>query len=305
MADKFIDVASYQPDTLAYFKAAKKLGVKGVVVKITEGSATGTNYVNPKATNQIKYAKEVGMVVSSYHFLRSLSVPDAKQEAQFFIKEAKKRGLSNKSTCVVDVEAGDLTHNVAFLTQQVNTFSAEVRKLGFKKIAIYSNTSWFKTRINRNGLTVQDFWVASYGTASAGIPCKAWQYSSNQMINGAKTDISVDYQGMFTKATPRKQKKQPQKVRQHKKWGDNLGVTWYQEQGTFISDRAINLRWGARTSSTKIALLPAGSIVKYDAFAHSGGYVWLRQPRGKGQYGYLATGESKNGRRSNYWGKFK
>ena len=305
MADKFIDVASYQPDTLTYFKAAKKLGVKGVVVKITEGSATGTNYVNPKAINQIKHAKEVGMVVSSYHFLRSLSVPDAKQEAQFFIKEAKKRGLNSKSTCVVDVEAADLTHNVTSLTQQINAFSAEVRKLGFKKIAIYSNTSWFKTRINRSNLTVQNFWVASYGTTNAGIPCKAWQYSSNQIINGAKTDISVDYQGLFTKTTPRKQKKQAQKAIQHKKWVDNLGVTWYQEQGTFISDRAINLRWGARTSSTKIALLSAGSVVKYDAFAHSGGYVWLRQPRGKGQYGYLATGQSKNGRRSNYWGKFK
>lgn len=83
MSNKFIDVASYQPDTLVYFKAAKKLGVKGVVVKITEGSATGTDYVNPKAANQIKHAKEVGMVVSGYHFLRSLSVPDAKQEAQF------------------------------------------------------------------------------------------------------------------------------------------------------------------------------------------------------------------------------
>lgn len=304
MSAKFIDVASYQPDTLAYFKAAKKLGVKGVVVKITEGSAAGTAYVNPKATKQIKHAKEVGMVVSSYHFLRSLSVPDAKQEAQFFIKEAKNRGLSTQSTCVVDVEAADLTHNVASLTQQVNAFSAEVRRLGFKKIVIYSNTSWFKTRINRNGLTVQDFWVASYGTTSAGIPCKAWQYSSNQIIKSAKTDISVDYQGIFTKATPRNQKK-PQKARQHKKWVDNLGVIWYQEQGMFISDRAINLRWGARTSSTKIALLPVGSVVKYDAFAHSGGYVWLRQPRGKGQYGYLATGGSKNCRRLNYWGKFK
>ncbi|GEN49063.1 GH25 family lysozyme [Ligilactobacillus pobuzihii] len=305
MANKFIDVASYQPDTLVYFKAAKRLGVKGVVVKITEGSATGTDYVNPKAANQIKHAKKVGMIVSGYHFLRSLSVPDAKQEAQFFIKEAKKRGLSTKATCVVDVEAADLTHNVAALTQQINAFFAEVRRSGFKKMAIYSNTSWFKTRINRSNLTVQNFWVASYGTVSAGMPCKAWQYSSNQMINSAKTDISVDYQGMFTKKVLRKQKKQPQKIKQNKKWVDNLGVTWYQEQGTFISDRAINLRWGARTSSTKIALLRAGSVVKYDAFAHSGGYVWLRQPRGKGQYGYLATGKSKNGRRSNYWGKFK
>lgn len=54
MKTKFIDVASYQPDSLAYFQAAQVLGVKGVVVKITEGSAAGSNYVNPKAAQQIK-----------------------------------------------------------------------------------------------------------------------------------------------------------------------------------------------------------------------------------------------------------
>jgi len=32
MVNKFIDVASYQPDTLAYFKAAKKLNVGGVMI---------------------------------------------------------------------------------------------------------------------------------------------------------------------------------------------------------------------------------------------------------------------------------
>jgi hypothetical protein len=40
--------------------------------------------------------------------------------------------------------------------------------------------------------------VASYGTKDAGIPCAAWQYSDKQLIAGARTDISVDYSGMFT-----------------------------------------------------------------------------------------------------------
>ena len=54
----------------------------------------------------------------------------------------------------------------------------------------------------------------------------------------------------------------------------------------------------------KIAVLPKDSVVKYDAFCHSGGYVWIRQPRGNSQYGYLPTGEDRNGTRLNYWGKF-
>lgn len=303
MTAKFIDVASYQPDSLAYFQAARALGVKGVVVKITEGSAAGSNYFNPKAAQQIKNARAVGLTVSGYHFLRSISVKDAQEEAQFFAREANKQGLGQQAMVAIDVEANDLTRKVSALTTQVNAFAAELSRLGFKKISIYSSTSWFKGRLLRNKLSSQIFWVASYGTKDAGIPCTAWQYSDRQLIAGARTDISVDYSGTFTgnNEIDNKEKKTP-KVKD--KWVDELGVTWYMEKGTFVSDRAIFLRWGARTSSTKITLLPAGSIIKYDAFAHSGGYVWLRQTRGNGQYGYLATGESRNSQRLNYWGKF-
>lgn len=304
MTAKFIDVASYQPDLLAYFQAVRVLGVKGVVVKITEGSAAGSNYVNPKAAQQIKNARAVGLTVSGYHFLRSISVKDAKEEAQFFAREADRQGLSKQAMVAIDVEADDLTRNVSALTAQVNAFATELNRLGFKKISIYSSTSWFKGRLLRNKLNSQTFWVASYGTKDAGISCAAWQYSDKQLIPGARTDISVDYSGVFTgnMEADNKEKKTP-KVKD--KWIDELGVTWYVEKGTFVSDRAIFLRWGARTSSTKITLLPVGSIVKYDAFAHSGRYVWLRQPRGNGQYGYLATGESRNNKRCSTWGNFK
>lgn len=301
MLVKFIDVASYQPDTLAYFKAAKAQGIKGVVVKITEGSARGTNYVNPKATNQIKNAQAVGMVVSGYHFLRSISVKDAQEEAQFFAKEAKKRGLTAASMLAIDVEADNLAKIPGTLTTQVNAFSAELKKLGFKNVSIYSNTSWMKTRLLRSSLKVQTFWVASFGTKDAGIPCAAWQYSSKQIIAGVKTDISVDYSGKFTGGLKVKGKN---KAKDKNNWVDELGVTWYPEKGTFISDRSIVLRWGAKTSATKIALLPVGSSVKYDAFAHCGGYVWIRQPRGNGEHGYLATGGSVASKRVSYWGKF-
>lgn len=303
MTAKFIDVASYQPDSLAYFKAVKALGVKGVVVKITEGSAVGTNYVNPKATQQIKNARAVGAVVSGYHFLRSISVSDAQTEAQFFAREAQKKGLSTQTLVAIDVEADGLTKNVNALTTQVNAFAAELKRLGFNKISVYSNTSWFKTRLLRDKLKPQIYWVASYGTKDAGIPCAAWQYSDKQFIAGAKTDMSVDYNGTFTGGDTAK-KKVKSVVAAKSSWVDELGVRWYRENGTFVTDRTIFLRWGAKTSSTQISLLPAGSKIKYDAFAHSGGYVWVRQPRGNGKYGYMATGESRNEKRCSSWGKF-
>lgn len=74
-------------------------------------------------------------------------------------------------------------------------------------------------------------------------------------------------------------------------WRDALGDTWHSEHGTFTSSCWINLRWGARTTSARIATLAPGSTVKYDAWSVHGGYVWIRQPRGNG-YGYMAVRNS-------------
>lgn len=72
-------------------------------------------------------------------------------------------------------------------------------------------------------------------------------------------------------------------------WRDNLGDTWHREAGTFTSNSWINLRWGAKVNSSRIATITPGQTVKYDAWSHHGGYVWVRQPRANGQYGYLAV----------------
>lgn len=79
---------------------------------------------------------------------------------------------------------------------------------------------------------------------------------------------------------------------------------WISESGQFKLTKDIYLRKGATTEALVIALLPKGSLVRYDAFKHSGGYVWIRQQRGR-TCGYLATGESKGGKRVNYWGTFR
>ena len=64
-------------------------------------------------------------------------------------------------------------------------------------------------------------------------------------------------------------------------------ATWTKQDGTFITVGAINLRTAPTTKSTIITQLPADSEVKYDAYYQAGNYVWLRQPRANGQYGYL------------------
>ncbi|QFG73426.1 LysM peptidoglycan-binding domain-containing protein [Limosilactobacillus frumenti] len=74
-------------------------------------------------------------------------------------------------------------------------------------------------------------------------------------------------------------------------WRDNLGDTWHSEKGTFTLNSWVNLRWGARTSSSLIATLRPGSQVKYDAWSYHNGYTWIRQPRANG-YAYMAVRNS-------------
>lgn len=80
----------------------------------------------------------------------------------------------------------------------------------------------------------------------------------------------------------------------------NNNATWTNQNGTFITGGAINLRTGASTKSPIIETLPINTVIKYDAYYRSGNYVWLRQLRANGQYGYLV------GRLNNQaWGTYR
>ena len=79
---------------------------------------------------------------------------------------------------------------------------------------------------------------------------------------------------------------------------------WIDEKWHFRLFHPLHLRTQPNNTSKNIALLPAGSIVKYDSYkVDNNGYVWIRQPRNIG-YGYLPTGLSKNGKRISTWGSF-
>ena len=105
-------------------------------------------------------------------------------------------------------------------------------------------------------------------------------------INGRSIN-SVIYPGQVLKLRANTQTNQ-QSNNSGSSWRDGLGDVWHSERGTFTSSYWLNLRWGARTSSSRIALLNPGSTVKYDAWSNHGGYIWVRQPRSNG-YGYVVV----------------
>lgn len=312
MVNLVADVASFQPEDLGFFKALASQGVKAVIVKLTEGSADGTAYINPKAQNQIINARKAGLLVNAYHFARYTSIQDAKNEADFFVTVAKRMGIGTDSVMAVDLEASEITPN---LNAKTNAFLQYVKDCGYSNVDYYSMASWFwNGTLNPDAILAKNKWVANYGVSQPGVNnVGTWQFSSSWTVNGAKVDMSYDFSGFYTERhvttnsesvvnTP-KPKLQPVT---YDTWTDNLGDVWYKEEGTFTLSESINLRWGAKPDSTLIATLNPGDVVKYDAFSKHDGYVWLRQVRDNGQFGYLVSGEcDSNGKRTSTWGKFE
>lgn len=312
MVNLVADVASFQPEDLGFFKALASQGVKAVIVKLTEGSADGTAYINPKAQNQIINARKVGLLVNAYHFARYTSIQDAKNEADFFVTVAKRMGIGTDSVMAVDLEASEITPN---LNAKTNAFLQYVKDCGYPNVDYYSMASWFwNGTLNPDVILAKNKWVANYGVSQPGVNnVGTWQFSSSWTVNGSKVDMSYDFSGFYTERhitansesvvnTP---KPKPQAVT-YDSWTDNLGDVWYKEDGTFTLSESINLRWGAKTDSDLIATLNPGDVVKYDAFSKHDGYVWLRQVRDNGQFGYLVSGEcDSNGKRTSIWGKFE
>ena len=312
-----LDLSSYQANLSV--NDYKILNPDFAIIKVTEN----TNYINPYARSIVdRVACAPNMKgFAFYHFARFYNDAQARAEAQYFVSNTKR---------LFNIKAGTLLYldaeSQGIPTSSCLAFIQEVQKAGFR-CGFYS----YKYLLNQwnmvNILSQSDtFWIAAYPAGNQAVSSPdfnffpsyngvdLWQYTDN--YKGYKVDASVTLTDkivkLFNPSTSQKMPKKPapaskpnNNVAKYKSWVDNLGVRWYSEKGKFkiTVPEGIVLRWGATTKSSIISALPKNSVVEYDAFCHSGGYVWIRQPRSNG-YGYLPTGEDKNGTRLNYWGTF-
>ncbi|MBW1606441.1 GH25 family lysozyme [Lactobacillus sp. Sy-1] len=197
--DLIADVASYQPDTLEYFSSLKSLGVKAVIIKVTQGSKYGDCYLNPKAKSQVANARKAGLKVHGYHYARFISTVDAQGEADWFIECIKKVGLKPESVMALDVE--DASIPKGDITPLINAFNARMIKAGYKRLDVYSMASWFwAERIHPYALKPKmNLWVANYTTAGKpGLDdVGTWQFTDK--YKGMNLDMSYDFKGWYTK----------------------------------------------------------------------------------------------------------
>lgn len=306
-----VDVSSFQGADLS---AMTRAGAKFAIVKLSEG----LDYRNPKAQAQINSAKDNGMLTMGYHYARfSANSGVAVQEGHYAVNSAVAVELPKGSYLACDWETGSgnaTNQGYEASANAVLAFLDVIVAAGYKPL-LYSGKSLLTNNINVKKITAKYgtcLWVASYktmnrqDTADFGYfpsmdNIAIWQFSSNWYGLDVDANITlIDLKSDALSLKPQLSKPAPTKSTT-KTWTDVQGMTWHEENGTFITGGAINLRWGATTQSTIIAQLPAGSVVKYNAWARdSAGRVWLQQPRGSNHYGYLV------GRVGNEpWGTFK
>lgn len=300
-----VDVSSFQSTDLSSMARA---GAKFAIVKTSEG----LDYRNPKAQAQVESAKANNMMVSGYHYARfSNNTNVAVQEGNYAVGSAKQVGIEPGSYLACDYEQGsgnETGGNREDNTTAILKFLEVIVSAGYKPL-LYSGAALMKNKINTARILEKYpncLWVAAYPYKGATntpnfnyFPSMEgviiWQFTDNW--RGMDVDGNINLLELETTVSV----SQPDKVPVvPNSWIDNFGDKWVKEDGTFIANRPINLRKGAKLTSDIITTLPAGSVIKYDAYSRHDGYVWIRQPRANNQYGYLVCRQGNTP-----WGTFK
>lgn len=177
---EIIDVASFQHPSGASidWTAVAGAGIKGVIVKVTEG----TGYVNPYAAGDISGAKAAGLVVAGYLFLHPSEDPVA--QADYYLAN----GGAQLAGVALDCEAtdGDTWSQVDTAMQECHDHLALV---GGKTVLAYLDKSWYEdTGISRWGWYI---WLADPSDSSPAYPCELWQYGTST-VNGIQGSVDRD-----------------------------------------------------------------------------------------------------------------
>lgn len=201
----FVDVSSHNGTiSVDQFNSMKNYGVKGVVVKLTEG----TYYQNPFAASQINNARAAGLKVSAYHFSQFATTSAAVNEANYFISFARELGLGADTVMVNDFESPACLGSTDG-TGLSNAFSNQLKANGFGTVVHYCSGSVFSSgKLNSSGLNGDKTWTAGYPVSPSinnlqYTNSSAWQWASTVTFPniGGTIDCSIDYSGVFTNSS--------------------------------------------------------------------------------------------------------
>ncbi|MDR0899182.1 MAG: GW dipeptide domain-containing protein, partial [Lactobacillaceae bacterium] len=196
-----LDVSSWQQNiSVDTYRIMKNYGVKGVIVKVSEG----TGYINPYASAQINNAKAAGLTVGAYHYSTYTNTSEARAEANYFANAAKSLGVSSGAVMADDLE--DATTKVGGVQDNAMAFRNQLKADGFSRPILYTYTSYVsQTGLNLSAFGDATIWIASYPyePSSSNLwytQYGMWQFNSRTTFPGVsgEFDVSIDYKGVMT-----------------------------------------------------------------------------------------------------------
>jgi len=261
-----------------------KPNIDFIIARVQDGS----NYIDPKYKSYVEDMNKRDIPFGNYAFCRFVSVEDAKIEARDFYK----RGDKNATVWVADVEVKTMDD----MREGSQAFIDELRKLGCKKIGLYVGHHMYES-FEMNRVQADFVWIPRYGGNKPNYSCDIWQYTENGYVNGVgKCDLNylIGSKSLEWFTGKEEVKNQIQ---------NTYDSSWFTKQdGVFTSDRNIKVRKEPSTNSEHIRTLESGKDFTYNSFGYEkDGYVWIKGVDGT----YLATGETSDGKRLNYWGSFR
>jgi GH25 family lysozyme M1 (1,4-beta-N-acetylmuramidase) len=184
---KIADVSVYQ-GTIDWTQAVKELDF--VILR----ASVGLNVDKKYKANAAKL-DELKCPYHAYHFIKALTVAEAKNEAAVF---ASATNTTNPLFYVIDAEYNQIKSS--FAKTVIEAFEAELRKIKGNdiRVAVYIGHHLYKSwKLDYNKYAY--VWIPRYGTNSGqpetkpSYPCDLWQYTSNGKVVGIKsrTDLSI------------------------------------------------------------------------------------------------------------------
>ncbi|MGN0601807.1 MAG: fibronectin type III domain-containing protein [Oscillospiraceae bacterium] len=193
-----IDVSYFNSD-IDWVKV-KKSGIDFVIIRVGyRGYVNGALVVDSKFKEYIKEAKAAGLAVGVYFFTQAINTAEAREEAQFVLKQLN--GIKLELPVYFDIEEvyyGSARLDNAHLSYNAKTnlckaFCDTIQQAGYRA-GVYASNNWLTNLINGVELAKKyDIWVAHYGNKTTyKNDYSMWQYTGQGYVSGVPTNVDMN-----------------------------------------------------------------------------------------------------------------
>ena len=256
-----IDVSVFQGG-VAWGKV-KADGIDFAMVKATQGQSEQNQsfrlFTDSCFVRNITGAKAAGVRIGVYHYLTAETVPEAMEEAAYFLSVIAPYRDNVSLYAAVDVESKYLPQDRQLLTQIVHTFCARVQAEGYTPM-VYTNPNFLTHRLGDIGMW--PLWLALW-RSKANVPSeedypnlRIWQWGTED-VDGIEDNVDADLMIAENQTKNYDDSKQEDKPMA----GNNTpaawaadAVAWAQESGILLGDETGDLMLGDSVSREQMCV---------------------------------------------------